>query len=443
MNDATDPQLRARTAGSYSGGGLAAVKTWHLADLARIAAWLRFAFLAVLALACVLERSGGAPLPLPETAVIAGYAALVAAAMAARRRLPALRPHTRFASALLWGDLAVVVVLQLVSDGAPALALALFLVPMSAGFQLPVRRTATIAGVCLATYAVLLAADSRLRVRTVDENTVAVLAFLLLTCLACLALARQHQERSDRIDQLTCERAQLLAEVMSAEERERATLAELLHDGPLQSVLAVRLELGTSQRLGGPDDVATARVRLLDIARQLRSLTAELHPLMLEAKGIGHVLELLVDTTVARAGLHGECVVTVDHDARHPDHREAIVFTAARELLNNVVLHARATRFSVSLTEEAGVWRLEVRDDGRGIAPGEPRDKLLDGHIGLASLRVRTEAALGTLTIGSGPEGTCVAVTLPPLRAPSAPAPGSAGRGRRATWPNAGPRRRT
>ncbi|MCX4781814.1 sensor histidine kinase [Streptomyces sp. NBC_01264] len=441
MNDASEPPLRTRTAGTLSGGGLAAVHTWHLADLLRIAAWLRFGFLAVLVLACALERSGGFSLPWPETGLVAGYGALVAAALAARPRLPVLRPYTRFAAALLWGDLAVVVVLQLISDGAPALALALFLVPMSAGFQLPVRHTATIAGVCLATYAVLLTADTRLRVRT-DENTVAVLALFLLTCLACLAVARQHQERSERIDQLTCERAQLLAEVMSAEERERAVLAELLHDGPLQSVLAVRLELGTSRRLGGPDDVATARVRLLDIARQLRCLTAELHPLTLEATGIGHVLELLADTTVARAGLEGECVVTVDHDARHPDPREAIVFTAARELLNNVVLHAQATRFSVSLTDEAGVWRLEVRDDGHGIAPGEPQDKLLDGHIGLASLRVRTEAALGTLTIDSGPAGTCVGISLPPVTGSSAAAPASAGRGRRAEQPSGGTRRR-
>lgn len=450
MHDATgaasasgpDGAVRSGPGRAHSVGDLADVQHSHRTYLARIAARLRFGFLAVLALASALEQPGGRLPPLPAAAVISGYGLLVLVASAGRRRLPALRPRLRFATALLWADVTVVVVLQLLSDGAPALALALFMVPMFAGFQLPVRHTAAIAGVCLAAYAALLATDTRLRVRTVDEHTVGVLAFLVLTCLACLVVARQYQERSDRIHQLTCERAQLLAEVMSAEERERATLAELLHDGPLQSVLAVRLELGTSQRLAGPDGVATARVRLLEISRQLRDLTAELHPLMLEAKGIGHILDLLVSTTAERSGLAGHCSVAVAHDTDSPDPREAIVFTAARELLNNVVLHAAASRFSVSLADAEGVWRLEVRDDGHGMAPGEPQDKLLDGHIGLASLRVRTEAALGTMTITSGARGTCVAIALPPVGPPDdAPPASAAASGRRShRRPYGGPR---
>ncbi|MCB5167480.1 hypothetical protein LG634_21955 [Streptomyces bambusae] len=400
-------------------GELADVQTSYRADLHRIAAWLRLGFLVVLAVAAAQPPGGDLP-PATETAVLAGYGLLALAATTIGRRLvPLLRPAARFAAVMLWADLALVVGLALMSDGTPALALAVFLVPMSAGFQLPVRQTAALAATGLAGYAALLAWDDRLRGRTVEESAVAVLAFLLLTCGACLVVARQQQERLDRIHRLTRERAQLLAEVMSAEERERAALAELLHDGPLQSVLAVRLELGTAQRLAGPDAVATARVRLLDISRQLRDLTAELHPLMLEAKGIGHVLHLLAGTTAERAGLEGECHVTVGHVAGPPDPREAIVFTAARELLNNVVLHAEATRFWVSLADDAGVWRLEVRDDGRGIAPGEPRSKLLSGHIGLASQRVRIEAVRGAMAITSGTGGTTVTITLPPVSRPA------------------------
>ncbi|MEV7417080.1 ATP-binding protein [Streptomyces sp. NPDC089919] len=394
--------------------GLADVLTSYRADVIRTSGWLRLAFLTVLALASCLEGAGGSRLPAPEAAVLAGYGLLSAAVAVGRRRLPALRPLHRVATAQLWGDIVVVVVLALVSDGAPALALALFLVPMFAGFQIPVRRTAVLAGVCFAAYLLLLAGDTRLRERTGDGDTLAVLAFLVLTCLACLVVARQYQERAERVHELTRERGQLLAEVMCVEERERAALAELLHDGPLQSVLAVRLELGTAQRLSGPDRVATARVRLLDISRQLRDLTAELHPLMLEAKGIGHILSLLANTTAERAGLEGGCEISVHHDTAHPDPREGLVFTAARELLNNVVLHAQATRFDVALTDRDGVWRLEVSDDGRGIAPDEPRSKLLNGHIGLASMRIRIEAVGGAMAIVSGSGGTTVTITLPP-----------------------------
>ncbi|MEV6683685.1 ATP-binding protein [Streptomyces erythrochromogenes] len=400
---------------TYSGGGLADVQTSHRADVTRIAAWLRVGFLGVLALASFLEHPGGPqPLPFPEAVVLAAYGALVLATTVARRRPAAPRRYARFAAGMLWADIATVVVLQLFSDGSPPLALSLFLIPMSAGFQLPVRQTTVIAGASLTAYLALLALDPQLRARTVDENTIAVLAFFVLACLACLVVARQYQRKQHRIHQLVCERAHLLAEVMGVEERERAALAQLLHDGPLQSVLAVRLELGTAQRLAPPDAIATARVRLLDISRQLRDLTTALHPFMLETKGIGHVLRLLAENTAERADLAGDCAVAVRHDPEDPDPREALVFNAARELLNNVVLHARATRFSLSLAEDSGVWRLEVRDDGTGIAPGELRGKLHDGHIGLAGLRIRTEAAHGTLTITSGPQGTSVVISLPP-----------------------------
>ncbi|MFF3159351.1 sensor histidine kinase [Streptomyces sp. NPDC057910] len=334
---------------------------------------------------------------------------------AAARRHLLLPPHTRFALAMLCADVLAVVAIQSVSDGSPALALALFLIPMSAGFQLQVRRAAVIAAVCLSVYLFLLGADERLRARTADEHIFAVLVFLVLACLACLAVSRQYQDRQGRISQLICERAQLLAEVMSAEERERAALAELLHDGPLQSVLAVRLELGIVQRNVVEGDIEIARRRLLDISVQLRDLTAALHPLMLEAKGIGHVLELLVNSTAERASLEGSSTVTVRHDTDNPDPRENVVFTTARELLNNVVQHANATRFSVSLREKDEMWHLEVHDNGCGIAPGEVRSKLLEGHIGLASLRVRLEAAHGTMAIDSGPRGTSVMITLPPF----------------------------
>lgn len=408
---------------SRAGADLADVLTSHRADVTRIAGRLRLAFLGVLVLASTLDAAAGrgASRPLAAGAILAGYGLLALVGATPARHLPEEWSRTRIATALLGADLTVVVALQVLSDGSPVLAAALFLIPMAAAFQLPVRHTAVMTGLCLVVYLALLAADSSLRARMIDDHTIAFAALLTLGCLACLAVARQYQERQDRIRQLVCERARLLAEVMRAEERERAVLAELLHDGPLQSVLAVRLDLGRSRTLAAPDDVATARVRLLDISRQLRDLTAALHPLMLEARGIGHVLSLLASTTAQRSGLKGDCAVTVTSGAEAPDPRDGLVFTAARELLVNVVLHAAATAFEVSLTDEAGIWHLTVRDDGRGIAPGELRGKLHDGHIGLASLRIRVEAAGGTMTIASGPRGTSVAMTFPPRAAASTP----------------------
>ncbi|MFJ6636248.1 ATP-binding protein [Streptomyces sp. NPDC091376] len=388
----------------------------HRAEVHRIGGYLRLGFVGILTVATVFDPIGASHISGAEAAVLTCYGILAIAASFLWRGISGCRLHTTLAVFVLCADITAVALLQIFSDGSPALALAVFLIPMFAAFQVPVRHTAMVAGLSVVAYCLLLAVDARLRVRTVDENAMVVLAFLVLTCVACLVVARQQQERAARITELTRERARLLAEVMTTEERERAALAEVLHDGPLQSVLAVRLQLRAAERSADPEVVRIARRRLLDISRQLRDLTAELHPVVLEANGIRQSLNTLVESTITRSGLRGECSITLAR-AQARDPRETLVFNAARELLNNVVTHAEATSFHVTLQERGRAWHLEVTDDGRGIAVDEARRKVGQGHIGLASLRIRVEAARGTMTITSTHSVTSVAIELPPYPA--------------------------
>lgn len=89
---------------------------------------------------------------------------------------------------------------------------------------------------------------------------------------------------------------------------------------------------------------------------------------------------------------------------------EVAAYRIAQEALTNVVRHAEARFCAVSLEidGEAGVLRLEVRDDGRGI--GESRGM----GVGLASMRERTAELGGSLTVEPLPErGTAVRARLP------------------------------
>ena len=63
---------------------------------------------------------------------------------------------------------------------------------------------------------------------------------------------------------------------------------------------------------------------------------------------------------------------------------------------------------------------MTVRDDGRGIRPGDERER--PGHQGLASMRDRALVAGGELRVGPTPEGgTEVRLSLPAR--PAHPAP--------------------
>ena len=69
---------------------------------------------------------------------------------------------------------------------------------------------------------------------------------------------------------------------------------------------------------------------------------------------------------------------------------------------------------TLRLVEADGELELGVEDDGRGFALEQLTERLADGHIGLASQRVRVEAAGGRMDVASAPgAGTRVAIHLP------------------------------
>jgi two-component system, NarL family, sensor kinase len=68
----------------------------------------------------------------------------------------------------------------------------------------------------------------------------------------------------------------------------------------------------------------------------------------------------------------------------------------------------------VRLVETGGEIELVIEDDGRGFPQERLAERLADGHVGLASQRVRVEAAGGWMDVRSAPgEGTRVEIRLP------------------------------
>jgi signal transduction histidine kinase len=89
---------------------------------------------------------------------------------------------------------------------------------------------------------------------------------------------------------------------------------------------------------------------------------------------------------------------------------EVAAYRIAQEAMTNAVRHAGASRCSVrfDLDQGAGLLRLEVIDDGRGI--GEDRGV----GVGLSSMRERAEELGGTCVVEPVPEGgTRVLAKLP------------------------------
>jgi hypothetical protein len=94
----------------------------------------------------------------------------------------------------------------------------------------------------------------------------------------------------------------------------------------------------------------------------------------------------------------------------------AALFEAARELLFNVVKHAKTGKaFVRAWCHEGKAVLLEVRDEGRGFdAQKLTDDKASEGNFGILHIRERIKSMGGRMAVESAPgEGTCVTLSIP------------------------------
>jgi two-component system, NarL family, sensor kinase len=219
------------------------------------------------------------------------------------------------------------------------------------------------------------------------------------------ALQAASDERAAEVARLASDRARLLDEVLHTSDRERGRLAEALHDGPLQRLLALRQDLDEE-----PDPRLDAARTALDAAMaETRAVMAAFHPIT--------STELGFEATVRAAAapfLRGRVELEVKVAGSEERLRDPLLCSVARELVTNAVKHARPSLVRVTAdVGEADVW-VEVVDDGHGIDSSPARPGVHAGHVGLAVARRRVEDAGGRLDIRTVPTGgTHVRVSLP------------------------------
>jgi two-component system NarL family sensor kinase len=316
-------------------------------------------------------------------------------------------------------DVLVITGLSMLSGGPFSLTrLGYFIVPVTVAFRYRPALTLTATAVVIGAFVVQPLLDIGPD-RTGDGGVISFVAvyagMLAWVGLACTALSAAIARRTDEIKRLVADREHLLAEALSAESRERRALADGLHDGAVQSLLAIRhdLEDVAAAVRPGPDTEALERADegLLGVVRDLRSAIFELHPHVLDEAGLEAALRQVAEVAARRAGFTLE--LELDPLSARAD-ADRLLFSVARELLTNVVKHAGATQVSVTLRELRGERVLSVRDDGRGLDSGLLAERVSQGHIGLASQRVRLETAGGSLEVAPAPDGGTLAIARLP-----------------------------
>jgi PAS domain S-box-containing protein len=250
------------------------------------------------------------------------------------------------------------------------------------------------------------------------DHSGAAIGFLLISKDATvLELDRAHtgllnQKLLEKVHQLAesnLERSRLLADLVKAQEAERARIASDIHDDSIQvmSAAALRVEmLGQDLKEtthGDAVDEVAERVR--HAVGRLRRLIFDLSPPSLESEGLGPAIEAYLSEVAADGGF--EWTVQDRHGGHLSDEVKTILYRIAQEAIRNAQKHAQASRVTVALSERDGGSLLRIADDGVGFAAGRHGEHR-PGHVGLPSMRERAAVAGGSFQLGTAPGAGCV-----------------------------------
>lgn len=258
------------------------------------------------------------------------------------------------------------------------------------------------------------------------EMVAAAVILFVAVVLRMAGLLREIERQGRELRARQEERGRLLDRTMRIAEDERRAVAADLHDGPIQKLTGLQLQLELAAlRLERDDRTAATAVldeaqgRLAGEIRSLRRMMTDLRPPVLSERG----LEAALRDHLAAVGHHAgfawslEGVLSRELDAD----LETALYRIVQESLLNVVRHARARTVRVTVSNADGHVDLAIQDDGIGFEP--ERMSGSDQHFGLVAMRERARLVGGTLAIDSTPgRGTRVAITIP-LPAPVDDAP--------------------
>ncbi len=203
---------------------------------------------------------------------------------------------------------------------------------------------------------------------------------------------------------------------------ERARVARELHDGAIQSLIAVEMQVDVLRRQNYENSSGRLQQELARIQKLLREEVLKLRDLMQKTKPLavdGGNLVSFVEDTVRKfereTGIAARFVSEVQQVALPPMVCRELA-RIAQEALVNVRKHSQAHNVLVQMGHNNNSWTMVIEDDGRGFdfAGGRLLEDLVQSSTGPAVIKERVKTISGELRVESTPgKGARVEVRVP------------------------------
>jgi signal transduction histidine kinase len=204
-------------------------------------------------------------------------------------------------------------------------------------------------------------------------------------------------------------------------EGERSRISRDLHDGILQTLLSIEIQLDVLRRRvpAAPDQVAAGLANLQQTVRnegaELRHMVTDLRPLRVQSADLVDLMRGFAERYRNESNVALDLLLdSVEPHA--PDRVCREIFQIYREALNNIKKHAKASHVVVKLSQDDSRLVLVVDDNGEGFSfagrfTGDELDRL---RLGPISIKERTRTVGGVLTVESNPgHGARLTVEIP------------------------------
>ena len=228
----------------------------------------------------------------------------------------------------------------------------------------------------------------------------------------------QSKREETEIKRSRAQLAALSAHIERVKEQERTRIAREIHDDLGGNLTAIKMALTLLKRRLPTDEALTDKADYVDLLvdrtiEAIHRISVDLRPGILDF-GIVAAIDWQAHEFEKQAAIPCQ-VICNKREIELSTEQASALFRIFQESLNNISKHAHASRVTVNLVRGARGVRLDICDNGRGIAVHDQRKPESFGIRGMIERAKALGGSLSVTPIATG--GTKVAIRLPLLLA--------------------------
>ena len=235
--------------------------------------------------------------------------------------------------------------------------------------------------------------------------------------------SEQHQNRLlEQSHHMQEQLRRLSHQILNAQEEERKRISRELHDEIAQTMVGINIHLEalTHEATVNPKGLKQKIMRTQRLVEKsvdsVHRFARELRPTTLDDLGLIPALHAFLNEFTKRTGVRARLTAFAAVEQLNIAKR-TVLYRVAHEALNNVAIHAQASRVEVSIEKLPDSICMKIRDDGKSFEVERLVNVRGNKRLGLLGMRERAEMVGGAFCVESAPgQGTTIRVEIPVAR---------------------------